>query len=31
MTKFVFENINSGSEEKDEEVGTELDERLRNC
>lgn len=31
MTKFVSENINSGSKEKDEEVGMELDERLRNC
>lgn len=31
MIKFVFKNINSGNEEKDEEVGMEPDKRLRNC
>ena len=26
MIKFIFENINSGSQEKEEEIGMELDE-----
>lgn len=32
MIKFIFENLNSGSKEKDEETGMELDkETLRTC
>ena len=26
MIKFIFENINAGSKEKEEEIGMELDE-----